>query len=73
MDRAASAGFESITQMLLEQKKLMDVLEAENSELRSQLTRLRRGIGIVVSIEGRTIQLVNDPDNSMNGLSQAAL
>ncbi len=29
MDRAASAGFEGIAQMLLEQKKLMDALEAE--------------------------------------------
>ncbi len=27
MDRAASAGFEGIAQMLLEQKKLMDALE----------------------------------------------
>ena len=34
MDRAASAGFEGIAQMLLEQKKLMDALESENRELR---------------------------------------
>jgi hypothetical protein len=60
MDRTASAGFEGIAQMLLEQKKLMDALEAENRELRRQLSDLRRGIGISVVIEGKTIQLATD-------------
>jgi hypothetical protein len=74
MDRAASAGFEGIAQMLLEQKKLMDALEAENRELRRQLADLRRGIGIAVVIEGKTIQLATDnsASSSMNS-SQAAL
>src|SRR5438093_320941 len=57
MERAASAGFEGIAQMLLEQKKLMDALEAENRELRRQLAELRRGVGIAVVIEGKTVQL----------------
>src|SRR2546421_9099178 len=69
MDRAASAGFEGIAQMLLEQKKLMDALEAENRELRRQLADLRRGQGIAVIIEGKTIQLAND----MGGTSGQAL
>ncbi len=60
MDRAASAGFEGIAQMLLEQKKLMDALESENRELRRQLADLRRGIGIAVVIEGKTIQLATE-------------
>lgn len=60
MDRAASAGFEGIAQMLLEQKKLMDALESENRELRRQLADLRRGLGIAVVIEGKTIQLATD-------------
>jgi len=34
MDRAASTGCGSIAQMLIEQKKLMDALEAEKRELR---------------------------------------
>ena len=72
MDRTASAGFEGIAQMLLEQKKLMDALESENRELRRQLADLRRGIGIAVIIEGKTIQLANDSGSS-NGQSQAAL
>jgi hypothetical protein len=60
MDRAASTGFEGIAQMLLEQKKLMDALEAENRELRRQIADLRRGVGVAVVIEGKTIQLAND-------------
>jgi len=75
MDRA-SAGFESIAEMLLQQKKLMDALEAENRELRRQLAELRRGIGIAVVIEGKTIQLsggASDPafQSSLSGLSQS--
>ncbi len=73
MDRTASAGFEGIAQMLLEQKKLMDALEAENRELRRQISDLRRGVGIAVVIEGKTIQLATDPNAGMTGVqSQAA-
>jgi len=72
MDRAASAGFEGIAQMLLEQKKLMDALEAENRELRRQLADLRRGQGVAVIIEGKTIQLANDMGGA-NSSGQAAL
>jgi len=71
MDRAASTGFEGIAQMLLEQKKLMDALEAENRELRRQIADLRRGVGIAVVIDGKTIQLANDAGNS--GQAQSTL
>ena len=71
MDRAASTGFEGIAQMLLEQKKLMDALEAENRELRRQLNDLRRGVGIAVVIDGKTIQLATDVSNV--GQSQSTL
>jgi len=75
MDRAASAGFEGIAQMLLEQKKLMDALESENRELRRQLSDLRHGIGIAVVIEGKTIQLATDQGAPipMTPQTQAAL
>jgi hypothetical protein len=63
MDRAASAGFEGIAQMLLEQKKLMDALEAENRELRRQLSDLRRGVGMAIVIDGKTIQLATELAN----------
>ena len=71
MDRAASTGFEGIAQMLLEQKKLMDALEAENRELRRQIADLRRGVGIAVVVEGKTIQLATDA--STNVQSQSTL
>jgi hypothetical protein len=71
MERAASTGFEGIAQMLLEQKKLMDALEAENRELRRQIADLRRGVGVAVVIEGKTIQLAIDAGN--NGQSQSSL
>ena len=71
MDRAASAGFEGIAQMLLEQKKLMDALEAENRELRRQLADLRRGVGIAVVIEGKTVQLATEPGGSVSVSPQA--
>ncbi len=71
MDRAASTGFEGIAQMLLEQKKLMDALEAENRELRRQIADLRRGVGIAVVIDGKTIQLATDASNV--GQSQSTL
>ncbi|WP_052891172.1 hypothetical protein [Thermogemmatispora carboxidivorans] len=70
MERSASAGFEGIAQLLLEQKKLMEALEAENRELRRQLADLRRGIGIAVVIEGKTIQLATEQPMAQ---SQAAL
>ncbi len=73
MDRAASAGFEGIAQMLLEQKKLMDALEAENRELRRQIAELRRGVGVAVVIDGKTIQLAVDPSMQMSAQSQATL
>ncbi len=71
MDRAASAGFEGIAQMLLEQKKLMDALEAENRELRRQIADLRRGIGVAVVIDGKTIQLVTDSAGSASASSSS--
>ena len=73
MDRAASAGFEGIAQMLLEQKKLMDALEAENRELRRQIADLRRGVGIAVVIDGKTIQLAVDQSMQLSAQSQATL
>lgn len=72
MDRAASAGFEGIAQMLLEQKKLMDALEVENRELRRQLADLRRGIGIAVVIEGKTIQLATDGSSAASAMSSSS-
>src|SRR5262245_17397226 len=70
IDRTASAGFEGIADRLLEAARLMDALEHENRELRQQLNDLRRGIGVAVVIEGKTIQLATDQNVSQ---AQAAL
>ena len=70
MDRTASAGFEGIAQMLLEQKKLMDALEAENRELRRQIADLRRGVGMAIVIDGKTIQLATDFAGGMSASAQ---
>jgi hypothetical protein len=49
-------------------------LEAENRELRRQLADLRRGIGIAVVIEGKTVQLATEPGAlAGSAQSQAAL
>ena len=71
MDRAASAGFEGIAQMLLEQKKLMDALEAENRELRRQLADLKRGVGVAVVIDGKTIQLAIEGASGTSASAQS--
>jgi hypothetical protein len=71
MDRAASAGFEGIAQMLLEQKKLMDALEAENRELRRQIAELRRGVGIAVVIDGKTLQLASGDQSAQAAALQS--
>jgi hypothetical protein len=52
-----TAGFETIAQMLLEQKRRMEALEQENLELRRQLASLHRGEGIVVEISGKQLRL----------------
>jgi hypothetical protein len=43
---------------------LIDALEAENRELRRQLADLRRGVGIAIVIDGKTIQLATEAVNS---------
>jgi hypothetical protein len=76
MNHVINTGFDSIAQMLFEQKKLMDALEAENRKLRLQLADLQRGIGIAVVIEGKIIQLQNDLGNTsshVNAQASAAL
>jgi hypothetical protein len=57
MEQSAMAGFEKIAQMLLEQKRIMEILEAENRELRRQLDALQNGSGITVVVNGNTFQL----------------
>lgn len=57
MSQHISAGFESIAEMLLQQKKLMDELESENRALRRQIADLKRGVGISIVIDGKAMPL----------------
>ena len=52
--------FHQIAQEIRKQKQLMDQLEAENRELRRQLTSLRRGEGIGLEIFGIHLSLRDD-------------
>ena len=56
MQRQQPGGtFDEMAAWLLELERRLRVLEAENQELRRQLTDLRRGVGIALVIEGRTV------------------
>ena len=48
----SDSSFENIAQEILQQKRLMETLEAENRELRRQLADLREARGIFLEIDG---------------------
>jgi len=54
-------GFELIMQEVLSQQKLMEELEAENRELRRQITEIREGRGIFVDVLGTRFSLNVEP------------
>jgi hypothetical protein len=53
----SSNSFDLITQELLRQRQVMEILQAENRELRQQLTDLRTGRGIFIEINGKRFAL----------------
>jgi regulator of replication initiation timing len=57
MDRV-NEGFEQIASMLLEMQRRMQELVAENRQLQEELAGLRRGVGIMVMIEGHAYPLL---------------
>jgi hypothetical protein len=52
-----SESFDLITQELIKQQQAMEVLQAENRELRQQLTDLRTGRGVFIEINGKRFAL----------------
>lgn len=50
-------GFEQIMSAVLEQKHVWDKLQAENRELRQQLTDLRAGRGIFIEVMNQRFEL----------------
>ena len=59
--KTSGSSFELIMQEVLDQKQLMEDLQAENDELQRQLAELRAGRGIFVEILGKRYPLVGEP------------
>ncbi len=59
--KTSGSSFELIMQEVLDQKQLMEDLQAENDELQQQLAELRAGRGIFVEILGKRYPLVGEP------------
>jgi len=53
----SSKSFDLITQELVKHQQTMEILQAENRELRQQLTDLRTGRGIFIEINGKRFPL----------------
>jgi len=67
----SSNSFDLITQELLRQRQSMEVLQAENRELRQQLTDLRTGRGMFIEINGNRFAL-NAPFISQTSTVQSS-
>jgi hypothetical protein len=50
-------GFEQIANALLEMRQRMQQLVAENRQLQEELAALRRGVGVMVMVEGQQYPL----------------
>lgn len=62
--KSSSSSFESIFEALIQQKQVLEGLQAENETLRQQLADLRAGQGIFLEILGTRIPLAGTPDTS---------
>ena len=60
--KSNGSSFETILEALIQQKQVLEDLQAENVTLRQQLTNLRAGRGIFVDILGTRIPLAGRPD-----------
>jgi hypothetical protein len=60
--KSSSSSFESILEALIQQKQVLEDMQAENESLRQQLADLRAGQGIFLEILGTRIPLASTPD-----------
>lgn len=60
--KSSSNNFDSILEALIQQKQVLEDMQAENEALRQQLADLRAGKGIFVEILGTRIPLVDTPE-----------
>ena len=63
--KSSSSSFESILEALIQQKHVLEDLQAENETLQQQLADLRAGQGIFLEILGTRIPLVGAPATSV--------
>ncbi|HEV7235014.1 MAG TPA: hypothetical protein VGN15_02465 [Ktedonobacteraceae bacterium] len=60
--KSSNSSFESILEALIEQKQLLEDMQAENETLRQQLADLKAGHGVFIEIQGTRIPLAGAPD-----------
>lgn len=58
----SSSSFDNILEALMQQKQMLEDMQAENESLRKQLADLRAGHGIFIEILGTRIPLATTPD-----------
>ena len=58
----SSSGFDNILEALIQQKKVLEGMQAENASLKQQLADLRAGHGIFIEILGTRIPLATQAD-----------
>jgi hypothetical protein len=64
--KSSSSSFESILEALIQQKQVLEDMQAENESLRRQLADLRAGQGIFLEILGTRIPLASTPDTRVS-------
>src|ERR1051326_3480283 len=62
----SSSGFDNILEALIQQKQVLEDMQAENESLRQQLADLRAGHGIFIEILGTRIPLATTSDAHVN-------
>jgi hypothetical protein len=60
--KSSSSSFESILEALIQQKQVLEDMQAENETLRQQLADLRAGHGVFLEILGTRFPLAGTPD-----------
>ena len=60
--KSSSSSFDSILEALIQQKQVLENLQAENETLRQQLADLKAGHGVFLEILGTRIPLAGAPD-----------
>ncbi|MGH2494463.1 MAG: hypothetical protein ACRDIV_07145 [Ktedonobacteraceae bacterium] len=66
--KSSSSKFDSILEALIQQKQVLEGLQAENEALHQQLADLKAGHGVFLEILGTRIALAGSPDTHVAGV-----